>query len=168
MRTRVQIPKTHTKIQVRWGPPRTCTHVQKLAVDIILHILGCGYNAVAGSGSRCRTVFLTLELVVVIRGYKVYSEKDSNSQGEVKGETWLISTAEATRLSCPPWPAFPSSAWNPHSLSSILPARFVFVLHTTPSGLPPSWLLPVSLHSPFLSLVHIVSVCPMTCLHVWS
>lgn len=58
-------------------PPRTCTHVQKLAVDIILHILGCGYNAVPGSGSRCRAVFLTLELVVVIRGYKVYSEKDS-------------------------------------------------------------------------------------------
>lgn len=90
-------------------PPRTRTHAQKLAVEIGLPMSGCRYNAAAGSGSSCRAVFLTLELVIVIRGRKVYLEKDSNSQGEVKGEPWLIATTEATRSSCPPWPAFPSS-----------------------------------------------------------
>lgn len=133
---------------------------------------GGRYNSLAGSGSSCGTVFLTPELMIVIRGRKVYLEKDSNSQGEVKGEPWLIATTEATRSSCPPWPAFPSSEWNPHFLPSTPPAPFASVLHTTPSGLPPpwlspSWLLPVSLYSPFLSLVHSVSMCPMTCLHVW-
>lgn len=148
-------------------PPCTCAHAQKLAVQISLHMSRCRYNAVAGSGLRCRIVSLTLELVIVIRGCEVYLERDSNSQGEVTGEPWLISIANVTGWSCPPWPAFPSSEWNPRFLPSTLPAPFASVLHTTPSRLPPSWLLPVSLYSPFLSLVHNVSVCPMICSHVW-
>lgn len=68
--------------------------------EISIHMSGCIYNALGGSGSSFSgTMILTGRLMVVIKGCKVYLEKDLTSQGEWEGGAMAPITRRILRYS---------------------------------------------------------------------